>query len=177
MRKRIGIVLIGAFFVVAGAFGVTAAAYAVHDGGAGGALFACMQDGAFGRGAFRHTVRDRIARALDLTEEQKREAETILASERPNVAPLIRQLVEGHKRLRAADDGQFHEAQVRIIAAQQAQTLAELIVAKERIQMRLYALLTPEQRAKAERMRARLETVALSRLEDAGLLAEDDTPE
>ena len=68
--------------------------------------------------------------------------------------PLVQQLKAGRDQLDALrKSGPFDEAKVRSIAKGQADTLIELIVAKERMKSRIYAVLTPEQRTKAEELR------------------------
>jgi len=67
--------------------------------------------------------------------------------------PLFEQLKAGRDKLRALPKGQFDEAKVRAIAKGQSDTFADIIVAKERMKSRMYAVLTPEQRTKAEQMR------------------------
>jgi Spy/CpxP family protein refolding chaperone len=151
--------LVAAFFAVA--FTVTGlfagAAYAFGDKFEGSMINA-MKEGRFGRGPWRGMFRDRIARELNLTPEQKAQIEQIIESEKPNVRPLVLQLAEHRKQLKAlGQDGNFNEAQVRAIAQQQGQTMTELIVIKERTQSRIFAVLTPEQREKAAQMRERVE--------------------
>ena len=58
----------------------------------------------------------------------------------------------------ATAGGQFNEEQVRSLAANQAQTITELLVAKERVKAKVYAVLTPEQRKQADTMLERFES-------------------
>lgn len=96
----------------------------------------------------------RAAVMLDLTDEQQTKIKAILEAEKPVVQPLVMQLAANRKELQqVTDNGQFNEAQVQAIATRQGQTLSQLIVEKERVQSQIYAVLTPEQRAKAEKMR------------------------
>jgi protein CpxP len=89
---------------------------------------------------------------LNLTDEQKKEMFSIRLDERAKMKPLIQKLKAGRDELRALPKGQFDESKVRAIAKGQADTLTELIVAKERMKSRMYAVLTPEQRAKAKEL-------------------------
>lgn len=99
----------------------------------------------------------RAAIVLDLTSEQQTQIKTILAAEKPVVQPLVMQFRSNRQELQqTTDNGQFNEAQVQAIAAKQGQTLAQLIVEKERVQAQIYAVLTPAQRAKAEKLREQL---------------------
>lgn len=100
-----------------------------------------------------HAV-SRAAIVLDLTSEQQTKIKAILAAEKPVVQPLVMQLRAHRQELQQiTDNGQFNEAQVQAIATQQGQTLGQLIVEKERVQAQIYAVLTPEQRTKAEKLR------------------------
>ncbi|HYP52768.1 MAG TPA: Spy/CpxP family protein refolding chaperone [Pyrinomonadaceae bacterium] len=85
---------------------------------------------------------------LNLTGEQKTRLEAIFAEERPALIQLVGRLVSAQAELRAATrDGRFDEAQVRAIVNGLAPTVVELIVARERILSKIYAVLTAEQRA------------------------------
>ena len=102
---------------------------------------------------------DHIGNRLDLTAEQKTQVNSIIAAERANVEPLFAKLSANWQKMRTETaGGQFHEEQVRALAAEQAQTITELIVAKERVQAKVYAALTPEQRAKTDQMLERMES-------------------
>ncbi|MGO9373684.1 MAG: Spy/CpxP family protein refolding chaperone, partial [Syntrophobacteraceae bacterium] len=66
----------------------------------------------------------------------------------------------GREQLNALiKSGPFDEAKVRSIAKGQADILANMIVARERIKSQIYAVLTPEQRAKAEKLREAWKTL------------------
>lgn len=91
---------------------------------------------------------------LDLTKAQKEKIHTIIAQERPKIKPLLQQLRAGHEQLRELrKSGPFNEKKVRAIAQGQANTLVNLIVERERVKSQIYAVLTPQQRAKAEKIR------------------------
>ena len=108
---------------------------------------------------FARRLMARIAEQLGLTDAQKTEIKAILVAERSNVEPLVRQLTATRQQMRATTGGgNFDEAQVRNLASQQAQTITELIVVKERVKSMIYNVLMPEQRVQAEKMRARFES-------------------
>jgi Spy/CpxP family protein refolding chaperone len=101
----------------------------------------------------------RLGAYLELTEAQKVQLKTILETERPQLQPLVAQAALTHKAINnATQDGEFNEAQIRALAAQQGQNFAALIVEKERVKTQLYQVLTPEQRAKLDELRQRFET-------------------
>ena len=91
--------------------------------------------------------------ALDLTDAQQTQAKAILDREKPNFEPLIKQMADGHKQMRALEENAtFDEGAVRALATQQAQTMTELIVTKARVKSELFAILTPDQKAKATKI-------------------------
>lgn len=96
---------------------------------------------------------EHMARALDLTDAQKTQVKTIFENARAVSEPLHTKMDEVHKQLEAATaNGQFDEAQVRALANQQAQIMADTIVEHERTKSKIYAILTPEQRVKADEL-------------------------
>ena len=93
-------------------------------------------------------------RFLDLTDAQKAQIKAIQEAEDAKAEPYQEQLEAAHKALdEAAAKGQFNEAQVRTIAARQAQAMIELTVSKARKDAAIYQVLTPEQRAKLDKFR------------------------
>lgn len=126
------------------------AARSVRGGWSAGPPYGWCHRGQFGLALLAHH--------LDLTDAQQTQIKTIWKSERPTVLPLIRQLADGHKQMAAATaNGNFDEGRVRLIADQQAQTVAQLLVEKEKLTSKIYSkVLTPEQRTKADHMRAQM---------------------
>jgi protein CpxP len=104
-------------------------------------------------GRFMGFFIQRMAAQLGLSEDQQTQIRQILEEERAAAEPLMRQLKAVYDQLRPlGSDGVFNEAQVRVLAQQQAQTMAELIVVKERTKARIAAVLTPDQRERARQM-------------------------
>ena len=153
MKSRIAIAISIIVLVAAGA--IYAAARAGGEAAAQGAGLPGM--GGKNHRFARHMMA-RLAERLGLTDAQKAEIRSIITAERPTLEPLARQMAKSRQELRTATaNGHFDEAQVRALAAQQAQTFTDLIVEKERVKSKVYGVLTPEQRAKAEQMRGRWE--------------------
>ncbi|MCM3871607.1 MAG: Spy/CpxP family protein refolding chaperone [Pyrinomonadaceae bacterium] len=129
----------------------------------GATIFAMGQGGAL-KAHFQHRgdgpphspgpeMIDHIARELNLTEAQRAQVKTLMVAAHATVAPLQEKIGDVRKQLELATaNGQFDEAQVRSLANQQAQLMAETIVEHERMKSKVYSLLTPEQRTKAEEM-------------------------
>jgi len=99
-----------------------------------------------------------IARKLDLSDAQKTQVQAIIQAERPTFAPLVKQLAANHQQMLVATrGGSYDEAQVRTLATQQAQTLAELMVVRERVIAKVYnTVLTADQKTKADSLRQQM---------------------
>ncbi len=108
----------------------------------------------------------KVARELDLTDSQKQQIKAIWQTERPAVAVLVRELADEQKDMTLADAaGTFDENSIAPIANRQAATLTKLMIEKEKVISTIYLkVLTPEQRTRADRWRAkwpsRLEEIA-----------------
>jgi len=101
---------------------------------------------------------ERLAELLDLSAEQREQIRAIRESERKAAAPLRQQLAEGREKLHAAIDADpFDEAAIRALAAGQEATRTELTVARARMQSRIKAVFTPEQRRLSEKLRPLLQ--------------------
>jgi Spy/CpxP family protein refolding chaperone len=108
---------------------------------------------------FVERVVGRMSRDLDLSDAQRAQVKAILESERASVAPLLNDAARNRQELRESTaGGKFDETQVRTLASRQAESMTEMIVARERVKARIYnEVLTPEQRAKADQLFARLD--------------------
>jgi Spy/CpxP family protein refolding chaperone len=107
--------------------------------------------------------------ALDLTDAQQAQAKSILAKEKPTLEPLMQQLADGHKQMRALEENStFDEAAVRALATQHASAITELLVAKARTKSELFAILTPDQKAKATKMMNRHEEHMMQHMHGGG---------
>src|SRR5215469_8165803 len=84
---------------------------------------------------------------LDLTDTQQAQLKDIMTKEKPTIQPLMQQMASSRQQLRQLENsGTFDETKVRGIATQQAQTMIELIVQRERIQSEMMHVLTPDQK-------------------------------
>ena len=146
MRKRVVVISGIAVLVIAAAVFATAQA---------GLRFNHFQG--HGRSERRHgpgpEMMEHMARALGLSEDQKTQIKALMDGIQPSEEARLQKMEELHKQLEAATaNGQFDEAKVREIANQQAQIHADQIVEHERMKAKIFSLLTPEQRVKAEEM-------------------------
>jgi Spy/CpxP family protein refolding chaperone len=108
---------------------------------------------------FAERIVGHLTRQLALTDVQQGKVKALIEAERQKVAPLFAQAAKNRQQLRESTaNGKFDEAQVRAVAAEQAQTVTELIVARERVKAKIYNdVLTPEQRTKADQLLQRME--------------------
>jgi periplasmic protein CpxP/Spy len=115
-----------------------------------------------GHGPGRHGMGpdmiEHLAKALSLTDAQKTQVKALFDAAHAAEEPRHEKLMELHKQMEAATaNGQFDETQVRAIASQQAQLMTESMVEHERMKSKIYAILTPEQRVKAEELHKDME--------------------
>jgi protein CpxP len=96
---------------------------------------------------------EHISRELNLTDAQKGQAKAILEAQKTIEEERHAKLEDIHRQIEAATaNGQFDEALVRPLATQEAQLKADEMVDHLRMHAKLYSLLTPEQRTKADQM-------------------------
>jgi len=96
---------------------------------------------------------DHIARELNLNDSQKSQVKAFFDAAQGTFATLHQKMEDVEKQLETATaNGQFDETQVRALASQKGQLMAEMFVEHERMKSKIYSILTPEQRAKADEM-------------------------
>jgi protein CpxP len=93
-----------------------------------------------------------MAKQLNLTESQQTQIKAIMADGKTKTMPLMQQLRQNKQAQDASINGAFDEAQARIFAGKQAQIMSDLTVEKLRTKSQIYAVLTPEQRQKAQQL-------------------------
>jgi Spy/CpxP family protein refolding chaperone len=97
----------------------------------------------------RQRIFQRIAEKLDLTDDQKAQIKSILSGEKDTLQPLLAQLNDARKNLRAAiQAGDANETTVRAASARVAVVEADLAVERMKIFGKIVPTLTDEQRHK-----------------------------
>lgn len=97
-----------------------------------------------------------IGRELDLTPAQREQIKSIWSAELTTAKPMLRQLLDENGHM-PASTGTFDEAKTRAVADQEAATISQLLVERQRLISKIYNdVLTPTQRVKADQMRERL---------------------
>jgi Spy/CpxP family protein refolding chaperone len=133
----------GVTFLVCGIIGVAA-------------VFAVAQ----GRGGFGHGFMfDKIATELGLSDDRKNSAKQVMEDSKTRIEPLMEAMKAGHESAKnLGTDGTFDEKAVNALATQQAETMKQVIIEKEKTKAALFAVLTTQQRTKANELRANFES-------------------
>ena len=116
-----------------------------------------------GRGMLRH----RAMKALNLTDSQKQQAKAIFEQTKQNVKPIAEQLKQNREALAAAIKAN-NVTQIQTLAGQQGALQGQLIAARAESQAKFYALLTPEQRTKADQLHERVKQRMQQRFQKRG---------
>lgn len=104
----------------------------------------------------RALLRHRIVKALDLTNAQKQQAKTIFQQAKLDARPLKQELQQNRQALATAAKAN-DAAQIRQLATQQGNVTGQLVATRAQAMARFYATLTPEQRAKADKVQQRIQ--------------------
>jgi len=114
-----------------------------------------------------HAHRAYLMRELNLTDAQKAQIKEIFQANKQSGLPLFQQMAANRKAmLEATSNGNYDQAKIQALATQQAQLRAEMIVQKQAIQHQIYTqVLTADQRAKADELRAKQISRIESRLQ------------
>lgn len=127
-----------------------------------------------GRGWGHHGPLGYVAHELNLTDTQESQIKSMWQAERPTVASLIQELAaEGKEMDATTTQGNLDEGKVQAIATRQGETIAKLLVEKERLKSRVYTtVLNPAQRIKADELQktwhSRLDRIAARIGSDGG---------
>lgn len=126
---------------------------------AGGAVafgggFGPGNDGRPGPDPERHARKlEMMSVVLDLSESQKAQIEEVFKAGFEAAEPYHEQMRQAREQIRdLVTSGSYDEAKVRELAQKVSSAEVELMVAKARTHSQVYALLTPEQRQKADKL-------------------------
>jgi len=90
-------------------------------------------------------------RQLNLTDDQKGKVKEIFEANKGTAQPLMEQLKANHEKIAALNGSD--EAQLQTLAKEQGDLMAQMIIEREHVKSQVFAILTDEQKAKAEQMR------------------------
>ena len=109
-----------------------------------------------GRGKDHARMMEHVTKELGLSAEQQTQVKTLFEGMLTAEEARHTKREELRKQLdEATKDGQFDETRVRAIANEQATLMADSLVEHERMKSKIYAILTPEQRTKADELHKR----------------------
>jgi periplasmic protein CpxP/Spy len=117
---------------------------------AAGLTAAVVNQEAGGKGRHQDWMLARMSKKLNLTSDQKAKIKTILETERAKMPPMRQQLRQNRLAENSNSAATFDEAQARAFASKQAQIITDLTVERERMKSQIFAVLTPDQRTKAQ---------------------------
>lgn len=108
----------------------------------------------------------RMFRHLDLTDEQKEQLRAIRTEAREANKDLHMSLRETRRQLGELGlDGNLDSVQLEALAAQQAEIMKKLTIARQQTKVQMHAVLTPEQKSKLVEMKAKFEEFRKQRAE------------
>lgn len=98
-----------------------------------------------------------VSHELDLSDAQRSQIQSMWLAERPTVARLVQELASESREMDSTTaQGNLDESKVQAIAARQGETVAKLLVEKERFKSKVYTtVLNPEQRTKADELQTK----------------------
>ena len=100
----------------------------------------------------RALVRKRMLKALNLTDTQTQQAKTILQSARQTAQPLAQQLKQDRAALTAAIEA-GDSAKIQQLSTDMGSLRGNVLAVRSQALSKFYALLTPDQKTKAEEFR------------------------
>jgi len=95
---------------------------------------------------------DRMATKLNLTDDQKQQARSIMQSARESAQPITQQLKQNRQALRDAVKAGKSDADIDQLAASTGTLMGQATAIRTKAFAKVYALLTPEQRTKADQL-------------------------
>jgi Spy/CpxP family protein refolding chaperone len=98
-----------------------------------------------------------LSHELDLNKAQRQQIRSIWNAEKPTVSSLVAEFANEDKEMdQATAGGTLDQGKVQEIAARQGATVTKLLVERARLESKIYStVLTPEQRTRADKMKAR----------------------
>ena len=104
-------------------------------------------------------------KSLKLNEEQKQEAASILKEELPAIDPALDDLIEARLALaQVVQDDDASEEQLRQAAANLATAQETAVLLRDRVRVKLFSVLTDEQKERIEKGREHLTYGVLSKI-------------
>ena len=99
----------------------------------------------------------RLANYLNLTPDQRDQAKAILEQAKAAAQPILAQVKAGREQLANAVKSGASDADIDRLSIQQGVLNGQLIAIRTKAMGKVYAILTPDQRQKADQLRNRLQ--------------------
>ena len=106
-----------------------------------------------------------MMQALNLTPEQQQNAKTIFADARQKTEPIRQQMHQNREALYAAVKAN-NTAKIEQISSHQGELQGKVLAVRSEAKAKFYAMLTPEQRTKADQMHQQMELRMQQRREE-----------
>jgi Spy/CpxP family protein refolding chaperone len=105
---------------------------------------------------FRHPVfgQEQMMQALNLTTAQSQQAKTIFGDAKQKAEPIRQEMRQNLDALYAAEKTD-NTSQIERLASRQGELQGKALAIRSEAMAKFYAILTPEQRTKADQMRSR----------------------
>ncbi|HUF04478.1 MAG TPA: Spy/CpxP family protein refolding chaperone [Aridibacter sp.] len=114
----------------------------------------------------RGMIGGRMFRHLDLTDAQKEQMKAIRQASRENTKGLRENSRNVGKQLsELGTDGTFDQGAVEMLAAKQADIQKQVIIERQKVKAQMFAVLTPDQKAKFAEMKAQMAERMKERME------------
>ena len=97
-----------------------------------------------------------LATSLGLTDAQKEQAKAIFDAARQSAEPFVAQLKQGHEATREAIKSGKSDQELQQLAERQGALMGQVAAVHTKAFAKFYALLTPEQKEKADKMHEQL---------------------
>jgi Spy/CpxP family protein refolding chaperone len=118
----------------------------------GTGLLLAQRGGFGGIGRGHEGMREFLATYLDLTDAQKAQGKAIFENSRTAAQPVVEKLKAGHEEMAAAVKSGASDAELQAIANRQGALVGQMIGIHSQSMSKFYALLTPEQKEKADKL-------------------------
>jgi periplasmic protein CpxP/Spy len=100
-------------------------------------------------------MNQRLARNLNLTDAQKAQAKTIFQEARQSAQPLRQQMIQNRQALSAAVKNN-DTGQIQLLSNTAGQLQGQMLAIRSAATAKFYAILTPDQKAKADQAQQRV---------------------
>ncbi len=118
------------------------------------------------RGERMGRIKEFVANYLDLTEAQKAQAKDIFTAARQSAQPVFEQLKQGREAMRTAVTTGKPDAELERLAAAQGALAGQLSAIHAKAFAKFWAILTPDQQAKAAKLPGEIRGRRATKLHD-----------